>query len=250
MLFLFGTRLLGSTDRVQVRDRNNKKRPFFHVATRFFHIQFIPLFPCSSYLVLDFDQPTTRGIKIPLSCKSICIAWLRSLLWLAVLIFGIATIGSIDDSSLDNGLTWRFALCFAVALGVAPIVTWHGYFNDASYDRAIELLSYMPNLGPREAILRSMVAGSFSAQNNSEVDDLEALVPYLPTATGELVLNEVHASSEIANDVEAQEISADGDANVTTAVAVAHPVKYSQTNKSSPEHIDQEHSSESRFTIE
>ena len=95
-----------------------------------------------------------------MSCKSISIAWLRSLLWLAVLIFGIATICSIDDSSLDNGLTWKFALCFTVALGVAPVVTWNGYFNDAIYDRAVELISFIPDLGPREAILRSILAGN------------------------------------------------------------------------------------------
>lgn len=78
-------------------------------------------------------------------------------------------------------------------------------------------------------------------------------MPYLPTATCELVLNEVHESSEIANDVEAQEVSAlaaDSDANVATAVVVSCHVQCLPIHKASPENIEQEHSSDSRFTIE
>lgn len=106
MLIVFGSRNMGETDSVP---------GLFYVATRFFHFQYLPLVAEKSYLVLP--ALSNRVVEIPLSQKSIGVAWLRvitfslhsgTLLWLML--------GSIDD--LDEGV-WM-ALLF---LGLSGIIS-------------------------------------------------------------------------------------------------------------------------------
>jgi hypothetical protein len=49
-----------------------------HVATKFFHIWFIPLVPTSSFLVLGEEGDGFRGISIPMSGKSVFAAYFRT----------------------------------------------------------------------------------------------------------------------------------------------------------------------------
>lgn len=202
---VYGTRLLGSTDRVEIRGKS-----VFHVATKFFHINYLPLCPCGSYLVLDF-LPGDRCavVSIPLSCKSITLAWLRGISWATVL---FSTIFLIADA------TYVDAIVFATALFVAPIVTWLQFFSDASYDRAIELLGYI-NGGTRfrEGMERLIVV-QYGQGNGDELGGFS-----IPTATAELV------DDDNANDLEMQEEdmmpSLEEREPIAVAVAVAQPLK-------------------------
>ena len=92
---VLGTRLFGGTDTVP---------GLFHVATKFFHINFLPLVPLSSYLVLKrrgtfthqlgWGNNAFQGIEIPMSGKSVALGYIRAL----------ATIGIIvaDDTNVDH----------------------------------------------------------------------------------------------------------------------------------------------------
>jgi hypothetical protein len=60
-MIIFGTRLFGKVDQVP---------GVGYVATRFFHIDYLPLVPSQSWLVFQQTGKTWRGVKIPLSLKS------------------------------------------------------------------------------------------------------------------------------------------------------------------------------------
>src|SRR5215510_5340106 len=83
-LIVFGVRMFGKVDQVN---------GVFHIATRFFHLNFLPLFPTESYLVLP-DGSVIQLEKI--SWVSVRMAWLRVLLGalaLAALIGGFEMLG-------------------------------------------------------------------------------------------------------------------------------------------------------------
>jgi hypothetical protein len=49
-----------------------------HIATRFFHIYWLPLIPLSSWLVLEeHEEGRFTGLQIPMSLRSVALAWLR-----------------------------------------------------------------------------------------------------------------------------------------------------------------------------
>ena len=89
MVIIHGSRLYGKVDQVP---------GLFYVATMFFYVQFIPLIPYQSFLILDSPKHAGqgRGARIGLSGKSILFTWLRA----ACLIGGIVFV------------------CLAVATGV------------------------------------------------------------------------------------------------------------------------------------
>src|SRR3954451_16881728 len=92
MFFIFGSRLWGKVDEVP---------GLFHVGTRFGHINFVPLIPMQSYVILSQDGGSVRGVQIPLSGKSILIAWGRAVGALSAIIAGIA--GLVTLSSRGGG---------------------------------------------------------------------------------------------------------------------------------------------------
>src|SRR5438552_2050914 len=71
MIVFFGQRLYGKVDHVP---------GLFYVATQFFYLQFVPLIPTGTYLVLDGseDGGNFRGKQITLSGKSVLFGWLRA----------------------------------------------------------------------------------------------------------------------------------------------------------------------------
>jgi hypothetical protein len=113
-MIVFGLRKFGWVDQVEGLGT---------VATTFFHIMFVPLIPTGSHLMVDDD----RGISVPLSMKSVLVAWFRSFLFWGALLSWVAALPS-------TGL----ACCSAVPLTV-------GYFalpllvRKASPARAAEL---------------------------------------------------------------------------------------------------------------
>ena len=215
-MIIFGKRKFGSTDRVTL---GRERKPAFHVATIFFHIQFIPIVPLETYLFLDFldgNQAVTprfwreswlarrsacQAVSIPTSYKSIGIAWIRCIAWYSFLI-------------LLLGL--QSLILAAIALGLAIFVTFHDYFNDASYERAMELLEHA-NLGTREkALVKRVIHESFISQSTDDDHQLEALA--LPTATAEL---ECSDDLELAEATVVPPGSNHDDPTVVAVVAVA-----------------------------
>ena len=77
-MILCGSRLLGKVDIVP---------GMFHVATQCWHINSIPLIPKKSYIVLHDGENSSRRVEIPLSLKSLCVAWMRWLGWAAQILW-------------------------------------------------------------------------------------------------------------------------------------------------------------------
>ena len=69
MIFIFGTRLFGKVDEVPGH---------FHVATEFFHFDYVPLFPVKSWIVTSQDAGRWNGVEIPICRKSMMLAWSRA----------------------------------------------------------------------------------------------------------------------------------------------------------------------------
>src|SRR4030095_4688962 len=67
MIVFFGTRKYGKVDHVP---------GLFYVATDFFYVQFVPLFPTGSVLMLD--DGSDRGVKLGLNGKSVLFTYLRA----------------------------------------------------------------------------------------------------------------------------------------------------------------------------
>jgi hypothetical protein len=76
-MIIFGTRLYGKVDQVP---------GLFHLATEFFHIQFIPLGPTRTFLVME--GPGGGGVRMGLSGKSILFAYLRAFLVVVCIVAG------------------------------------------------------------------------------------------------------------------------------------------------------------------
>src|SRR5688572_788398 len=69
MVIIWGVRFAGKVDAVpQVG----------HVATRFFHLYYVPLIPVGTFLVTDERDDAFSGLPLPLSPKSILVGWLRT----------------------------------------------------------------------------------------------------------------------------------------------------------------------------
>lgn len=89
-MIVFGTRKFGWVDEVEGLGT---------VATTFLHVMWIPLVPTATHLMID----DSRGIAMPLSWKSVFVAWIRSFLfwsaaasWIAVpATFGVTCLTAV-----------------------------------------------------------------------------------------------------------------------------------------------------------
>jgi hypothetical protein len=126
---VFGTRLFGQVDRVA---------GLFSIRTKFFHVNFVPLVPLSSYLVFEEKGGSgNRGIELKkLRWNSVLLAWLRTPLWL---VCGISSVvGLVTAFGVDHD--WHAAtpmLVVATLTGAAFYATYR--FTAASFERASEL---------------------------------------------------------------------------------------------------------------
>lgn len=181
-MIVIGLRHLGRTDEVS---------GLFHVETLFFHFNFIPLVPLESFLILDarrssaVGQPQRRGgrlaLPIPLSGKSIIVAWIRfvasvflvgSTVWFMI----TCMVDTDPDQLCDNGFPCSQCLrSLGVILVTVPLSCFllcGALTRMASYERAIDICS---QLEPRaKAHLRDLVdrhfqqAGAFVALGTVE----------------------------------------------------------------------------------
>lgn len=146
-MIVFGTRMYGQVDRM----------PEGYVATQFFHIWFIPLFPIKSMLVTeDTGGDGVRGISLGWSGKSILAAYFRTAGVLATIVSigvaGLALLGAMDHGferwdyysqtwSIDWAAIFMLMVGGAVALA-APLAVWGSYklLGTASTERRRSLL--------------------------------------------------------------------------------------------------------------
>jgi len=145
-MIVWGTRLFGGVDKVP---------GICHVATKFFHIWYVPLVPLASWIVLAGSQTDKgwRGVEIPMSGKSVLAGYLRAATIVAAL---ISVIQAITAHQRDAGSMLPSVLIF---LGAAAmnLFMWRGR---ASLERARELAEIM-KLDP--AAVEQLYASGFDA---------------------------------------------------------------------------------------
>jgi hypothetical protein len=110
---------------------------FFHVATRFGHVYYLPLIPTQSFIVLGQNGDHFKGVPIPMSAKSVFIAWVRAFLFVACIALSIAALVNLQDR---DPTTWITCAALAVGAGLlCGFVTWHKSTTRASLNRACAL---------------------------------------------------------------------------------------------------------------
>jgi hypothetical protein len=117
MAGVHGEHLYGQVDRVA---------GLFYVSTQFWHLNYVPIVPLRSYIVLDGseDGDTFRGKKIPLQWKSVVIGYLRG--WLGAATMFTALYSAFVGTSFFIGHTEWYAI--AAALAVAAGLCWCLWF--------------------------------------------------------------------------------------------------------------------------
>lgn len=127
MVVIYGTRLYGKCDRWPGA---------FYVVTKFAHLNFVPLFPTESWIVLEGTESggSFRGVKMQsLAAKSVLFGWFRAFCVIAALVAGFATLVSMQPRP-ENALVPGFCAAGAV-IGFA-LTHWLGA---ASPERARQL---------------------------------------------------------------------------------------------------------------
>src|SRR4051812_50211547 len=99
MIYIFGSRLYGKVDQVP---------GVFHVATKFGHLNFIPLIPMESYIVLSTQGKQFSGVRIPMSGKSVLVTWGRALSVVAAAVGVIVSLIMFGGSSSGGGESGAF----------------------------------------------------------------------------------------------------------------------------------------------
>ncbi len=84
----YGTRLSGKVDAFAGS----------YIATRFFHIYYVPLIPLSSWMVLGEDGASTRAISMPLNLRSIAAAYLRGVGSILAVVLGIEMLSFLSST--------------------------------------------------------------------------------------------------------------------------------------------------------
>ena len=137
MAFVFGSRLYGKVDVVP---------GLFHVATKFYHFDYIPLIPVEGWLVLQEKGNGWRGQRVNVQGKSMLVAWLRTGLVVVGVAAGIGGAVALSENASQvavpifmipvlcaGGLWWTYkssvimrpryeqAVAYADQLGLNPI---------------------------------------------------------------------------------------------------------------------------------
>ena len=128
MVVVWGEKLYGKVDQVP---------GLFYVATRFFYLQFLPLIPLGSVLVLEGSEQgdNYRGCHIKMSFKSVLMAWVRCAALIGGIVFavvGVVRIAEGKDAAGGSGLI-ASGLCRELMLAYSYRLT------RARVERALEL---------------------------------------------------------------------------------------------------------------
>ncbi len=129
MYIVWGQKLYGRVDKVP---------GFFCIATQFGHLDYIPLFPVSSHIVLVEQGKQFRHIPIPLNAKSILLTYGRLLTGAGWMIAGGMACAFASDVH-DRDDVMLPAIVGGVLLVVWLLLMFAKRFRMASYERACQL---------------------------------------------------------------------------------------------------------------
>jgi hypothetical protein len=128
---LCGKRLYGRVDQVKGR---------FHVATQFYHLNYFPLIPAKSFIVIDGTETHKvfssefQGVKIPLSLKSIWATYFRNIL----IIYAIFTLIEGINLSLGKSIHTDVPITFGIMKILVSILGFVAYWASYRFLRANE----------------------------------------------------------------------------------------------------------------
>ena len=140
MVVIHGTRPFGKCDNVP---------ELFYVATWFFHVDYIPLVPTGTRLVLGQSGNQYQVIQLPPSVKSIFLAWIRAAGFLGSIIAWIVVLVAMNDRQARREMGWETPLFFAVVCTTALVLSMILKFRKPSYKRACELaqIAHLSDVG-------------------------------------------------------------------------------------------------------
>ena len=136
-MIVFGKRNFGTTHEVP---------GVFHVTTNFFHIDFVPLCPIASYLIIDRAISSRRGnlgFAIPLNKKSMLLAYGLGAAWASFLISMICLIFFLNTYFPNKQAVLLSSLCLVGSLLLALFLYFSKMTRKATYEEAMELCSYV-----------------------------------------------------------------------------------------------------------
>lgn len=110
-----------------------------HVATRFFHVNYFPILPVGSVLVVNASLNGGEELVINFgwSAKSLAFAWLRFFLMFAVILFGVSIIPAFTHPAGPN---WSSAMSRIASAAALFFVWWHSHrWTRATIDEAQRL---------------------------------------------------------------------------------------------------------------
>jgi hypothetical protein len=146
----------------------------FYVATQFFHINFVPVLPLTTYVILDGSEAflglgAFRGKKIRMSLKSVLTAYSRATLLISVAVTGVIAaiefFGGFPMSDMEKLLGSAVLASVSLACGVMYWLTHR--MSRASEGRALELAD---ELGLSRALVLKCLG---STGNAADIPELE-----------------------------------------------------------------------------
>jgi hypothetical protein len=158
----FGTKLMGKVDEVPRMG---------YVSTQFFHVNYLPIIPTGTYFVLEESGDNFRGVTLPLSFKSILVAWLRAILFLAFIVAVFVAIIAAADEKMERAIGAGVGGVFAV------VAFWCSYYipliSRASYQRAMDLAGRI-GLNEEAVLMLEVAYGRKSAaEADLELEQIE-----------------------------------------------------------------------------
>jgi hypothetical protein len=168
-MLVLGTRLFGAVDQVP---------GVFHIATKFLHLNFIPLIPTGSALILDkkLTEGELVGVEIGLCFKSVLAAWVRAALVFGTIVTGFLTFVYLLEAfaagpGVQRDVDENHALIAAAVFPLLLAAWWLSYrVTRASYAAArywLERVELWEQFGP-------LVERRFHATAAPPADELAA----------------------------------------------------------------------------
>ena len=112
----------------------------FYVVTWCYHVNYLPLIPMGSRIVLGQSGSTYHMAKAPFSIKSYFYAWARVILFITMIITSIvALIAATDRNPLSDFNFPVLLLCAIVSGGLYALVMIYPRKKMPSYERACQL---------------------------------------------------------------------------------------------------------------
>jgi hypothetical protein len=136
MVYVWGSRLYGKVDNV---------KGLFHVATKFGHFDYFPLFPMGSWVITEKTGSGWRGVPIPISIKSVLFGWLRAAALFALVIGSFMVLVGLNDAQRSTPTPAR-----VLSSGrVIPARSGSGAMTDVVVSSAIVAISLFILIGSR-----------------------------------------------------------------------------------------------------